>query len=248
MARHTRATTARAPFLRRVWLDPARVAHDAWQHYPFALPFLARRRAFDFDLANPVTVIVGENGSGKSTLIEAFATLAGFDIAGGAPAHRRTNGETSGLTAALRAAWLPKPGHGFFFRAETFHDLARFLEEAYPDRNDFLANSHGEGFVRFFDQRMGHAGLYLFDEPESALSPARQIEFLRLLKSHVDRGSTQLVIATHAPLLMAFPGAALFEVTPHGIEPTTLTRTSHFRLLREFVSDPDTFIAGMVEG
>ncbi len=107
---------------------------------------------------------------------------------------------------------------------------------------DFLSHSHGEGFLRFFSERCLRQGIYIFDEPESALSPARQIEFLRFL-AQMDRGRrAQVILATHSPILMAFPGATLLAATPRGFVPTVLEETSHFRLLRAFAENPQGFI------
>src|SRR4029078_10277604 len=120
--------------------------------------------------------------------------LAGFDEGGGGPGYRavdhsdaveRGGGE---LEAALRGAWLPKVGQGWFFRAESFFSVARYLDEAGSPYADFLSHSHGEGFMRFFEERCQRQGIYIFDEPESALSPARQMEFLKLMRRMENSG------------------------------------------------------------
>ena len=112
---------------------------------------------------------------------------------------------------------------------------------------DFLSHSHGEGFLRFFEERCGRQGIYIFDEPESALSPSRQIEFLKILRRMQQSRMCQVVMATHAPMLMAFPGAELLRLTRYGLEPVTLEQTDHYRLLREFCAEPRDFIATMLE-
>jgi predicted ATPase len=243
------------PYLRRVWLDLARVPDpDA---YPFCLPFL--RGGFEFDFEDTVTIIVGENGIGKSTLLEGIAALAGYDDAGGGKGYAAVDHsraiEVSGVTLAdaLRAAWRPKVTNGWFFKAETFFAVARYLDEAAlgsfsgPPPPDFLSHSHGEGFLRFFDERCRRQGIYIFDEPESALSPTRQIEFLKLLRRMQQSNQCQVVMATHAPILMAFPGARLLRMAKYGLEPVTLQATDHYRLMREFCADPSTFVATMME-
>ena len=119
-----------APYLRRVWLDPARVADR--EAYPFCLPFL--RDEFELGFDRPITIIAGENGTGKSTLLEGIAVLAGYDGAGGGKGYRPVDhserGEVMGgeLSKALRASWLPKITNGWFFRAETFFSVARYLD------------------------------------------------------------------------------------------------------------------------
>jgi predicted ATPase len=233
-----------APYLRRLWLDGA-MAMDRTA-YPFDLPLFGP----DFELAfeKPITILAGENGVGKSTLIEAIAALAGYDDAGGGKGHnpvdhsraREANGGV--LAASLKAEWKPKITNGWFFRAETFFTVARYLDAVGSPSADFLSHSHGEGFMRFFVERLSRQGIYFFDEPESALSPSRQVDFLKILKRINEAGNAQIIMATHSPLLMACPGAALMEMTRQSIRPTTLKQTPHFRLLQEFFYDPKSFI------
>ena len=241
-----------APYLRRIWLDPARIPDAA--AYPFCLPFL--RNGFDFEFDRAITIIVGENGTGKSTLLEGIAALAGYDEAGGGKGYmpvdhsRAIEVMGSSLAKALRASWLPKITNGWFFRAESFFTVARYLDEAAIGSGpppDFLSHSHGEGFLRFFDERCRRQGLYTFDEPESALSPTRQIEFLRLLRRMERSKICQVIMATHSPILMAFPEARLLRLTNSGLKSVDLEETEHFRLLREFCIDPTKFIDTMME-
>jgi predicted ATPase len=244
-----------APYLRRVWLDSSRVADC--EAYPFCLP-LFRKGDFELEFDRAVTIIVGENGTGKSTLLEGIAALAGYDEAGGGKGYRPVDHsgavEVMGgsLAQALRASWLPKITSGWFFRAESFFTVARYLDQAAlddpsrPPPPDFLSHSHGEGFLRFFDERCRRQGIFIFDEPESALSPSRQIEFVKLLRRMDQSGICQVIMATHAPILMAYPNARLLRLTKYGLEPVTLEQTEHFRLLREFCADPALFIETML--
>src|SRR6266576_3478972 len=183
-SRRNRTIGMPAPYLRRIWLDPSRVPDRA--AYPFCLPFLHDDFELSFDQS--ITIIAGENGTGKSTLLEGIAVLAGYDEAGGGKGYmpvdhsnalEKMGGE---LSSALRASWLPKITTGWFFRAESFFSVARYLDEAGEVGRgpDFLSHSHGEGFMRFFEERCQRQGIFIFDEPESALSPARQMEFLKL--------------------------------------------------------------------
>src|SRR5882757_1049161 len=242
-----------APYLRRIWLDPARVPdRDA---YPFCLPFLHDDFELRFDAA--ITIIVGENGTGKSTLLEGVAVLAGYDEAGGGKGYRPVDHsdalEVMGgeLSKALRASWLPKITNGWFFRAESFFSVARYLDVAALDGfgspPNFLSHSHGEGFLRFFEERCQRQGIFIFDEPESALSPSRQIEFLKLLRQ-MDRSKIcQVIMATHSPMLMAYPNARLLRLSKYGLEPVRVEETEHYRLMHEFWADPATFIDTMLE-
>jgi predicted ATPase len=224
--------------------------------YPFCLPFL--KDGFDLAFDHAITIIVGENGSGKSTLLEGIASLAGYDEAGGGKGYRpvdhsRAVEEMGGsLAQALRASWLPKITSGWFFRAESFFSVARYLDEAAQEPlsgppPDFLSHSHGEGFLRFFAERCQRQGIFIFDEPESALSPSRQMEFLKLLRRMDQSGFSQVIMATHAPILMAYPNARLLRLAKYGLEPVTLEDTDHYRVMREFFIDPAQFIDTMLE-
>jgi len=254
MARRNRPINLPAPYLRRLWLDPERVTDPT--AYPFCLPFL--RQEFELNFDKPITIIVGENGTGKSTLLEGIAVLAGYDEAGGGKGYRPVDHsnalEAMGgtLSKALRASWLPRITNGWFFRAESFFSVARYLDEAAREDGargpDFLSHSHGEGFMRFFEERCQKQGIFIFDEPESALSPARQIEFLKLMLRMENSGICQVVMATHSPMLMAYPNARLLRLTKGGLDPVTVEETDHFRLMREFCQDPTGFVEGAIAG
>ena len=162
---------------------------------------------------------------GKSTLLEGIAALAGFDEAGGGKGYRAVDHSDAieviggDLSDALRASWLPKVTKGWFFRAESFFSVARYLDSVGSVEADFLSHSHGEGFLRFFEERCQRQGLFIFDEPESALSPARQTEFLKLMYRMDEADHCQVIMATHSPILMAYPGAALLRLAKYGLEP-----------------------------
>jgi predicted ATPase len=241
-----------APYLKRLWLDPNCVTDR--EAYPFCLPFL--RDEFELSFDRPITIIVGENGTGKSTLLEGIAALAGYDEAGGGKGYRPVDHskaiEAMGgqLSQALRASWLPKITNGWFFRAESFFSVARYLDEAALDVEkrgpDYLSYSHGEGFLRFFEERCQRQGIFIFDEPESALSPARQIEFLKLLRRMEVSTICQVVMATHSPMLMAYPGARLLRLSKYGLEPVTVKDTDHYKVMREFCEDPKGFVEAAI--
>lgn len=244
-ARRTYQTDLPAPYLKRVaWARPedARPAD-----YPFSLPFL-KDPDWEIEFTTPVTIIVGENGSGKSTLIEALAGLAGYDEAGGGKGYmpvdhsRALDRSGAGLAEHLRGAWLPKITAGWFFKAESFWSVARYLDDQPGPGPDFLSHSHGEGFLRVFAERCTRQGLYLMDEPESALSPARQMDLLAMLSAVQERASAQVIMATHSPILMATPGARLLQLTRFGLEEVALEETRHFRLYRAFCLDPRGFV------
>lgn len=255
MARRNREINLPAPYLKRLWLDASRVGDR--EAYPFCLPFLHDEFSLSFDRA--ITIIAGENGTGKSTLLEGIAALAGYNGAGGGKGYMTVDhsdalevmgGELSG---ALRASWLPKITNGWFFRAESFFSVARYLDKAALESPmgggpppDFLSHSHGEGFLRFFEERCQRQGIFIFDEPESALSPSRQIEFLKLLQMMDRSGRCQVIMATHAPLLMAYPNATLLRLSKYGLEPVTVEQTDHYKSLREFFDDPRGFVEAAI--
>ena len=251
MVHRPHRTRLPAPFLKRLALIGEALPES--RDYPFSLPFL-QDADFELDFTTPVTIIVGENGTGKSTFIEAVAALSGYDEAGGGKGYRPVDHsgaiDKSGaaLANALRASWLPKITDGWFFKAESFFSVARYLDTAAIEGGgtppDFLSWSHGEGFVRFFEERMSRQGLYFMDEPESALSPRRQIDLVRSLKRIGDAAVSQVIMATHSPLLMAIPGARVLEITPRGMTEIDYRQTSHFKLYRDFTLDPEEFIAG----
>ena len=254
-SRRNRNIDLPAPYLRKIWIDPARIGNRA--AYPFCLPFLGDDFSLSFDRA--ITIIVGENGSGKSTLLEGIGVLAGYDESGGgkgyAPVDHSWALEKMGgqLSTALRASWLPKITNGWFFRAESFFSVARYLDQMaqqYPMGGgpppDFLSHSHGEGFLRFFEERCQRQGIFIFDEPESALSPARQIEFLKLMRRMDESRHCQVIMATHAPILMAYPNATLLQFTKYGLEATTLEQTEHYKAMQEFFADPKGFVKAAI--
>jgi predicted ATPase len=247
-----------APYLRRIWLEPSRITNR--KAYPFCLPLL--RDDFELSFDRAITIIVGENGTGKSTLLEGIAVLAGYDEAGGAKGYKPVDHSNAlekmggRLSAALRASWLPKITNGWFFRAESFFSVARYLDAVNLEEipgvaggtpPDFLSHSHGEGFLRFFEERCQRQGIFIFDEPESALSPARQMEFLKLMRRMEEIGHCQIIMATHSPMLMAYPNARLLRLTKYGLEPVTVKETDHYKVMREFCDDPAGFVEAVIE-
>jgi predicted ATPase len=252
-SRRKRPIDLPAPYLKRIWLEPSRITNR--EAYPFCLPLL--RDDFELNFDRAITIIVGENGTGKSTLLEGIAVLAGYDEAGGGkgymPVDHCNAVEVMGgrLSSALRASWLPKITNGWFFRAESFFSVARYVDQAALDVGDippnFLSQSHGEGFLRFFEERCQRQGIFIFDEPESALSPSRQIEFLKLMRRMDDIGHCQIIMATHSPMLMAYPNATLLRLTKYGLAPVTVKDTDHYKVMREFCEDPAGFVEAAME-
>jgi predicted ATPase len=254
-SKRSRTINMPAPYLRRIWLDPSRI--DDRAAYPFCLPLL--KHDFEVSFDRSITIIAGENGTGKSTLLEGIAVLAGYDEAGGGKGYMSVDHSNAiekmggRLSTALRASWLPRITNGWFFRAESFFSVARYLDKAAlddpfkPPPPDFLSHSHGEGFLRFFEERCQRQGIFIFDEPESALSPARQMEFLKLMRRMEDSTICQIIMATHSPMLMAYPGARLLRLSKYGLEPVSVKDTDHYKVMREFCADPAGFVEAVME-
>jgi predicted ATPase len=240
------AAASTAPFLDSVRLNPA--FEPDWEEFPFSLPFLSR-----IDLRfSTVTYLVGENGSGKSTLIEALAALCRFPVAGGGReelADHQSDEKGSLLAKALRPSFVRRPRYGFFFRAELQASFASLLEQrkADPDfRGDPYARyggrslhtrSHGEAFLAIFEGSLSE-GLYLLDEPESALSPQRQLALLVQMHRWTARGQTQFIIASHSPILMTFPNATLVNFDDPALPQVTLRDTNHYQITRGILENP----------
>jgi predicted ATPase len=237
-------------YLSGVYTVPERIpAEDC---FPYNLPFV---RGLDLDLDRPVTFFVGENGTGKSTLLEAIAGLCGFGTGGGGRDDAndvRAEESPAGLSRALRPRFRHRPRDGFFFRAETLVNFADLLEQRRRDP-DFLGDpymryggkslhhrSHGEAFFEVFKHRVG-GGLFLVDEPEAALSPQRQLALSYLWRERVEEGRTQLIVATHSPILLTFPGAAIVGFDGGTLRQVTLQETTHYQITRGILECPERY-------
>jgi len=231
-----------AGLVRGVRLD--RDGVPSFDAYPFSIPAV---RALDtLELDARVTFLIGENGSGKSTLVEAIAIAAGFNPEGGSKnlrfATRRTE---SDLHRHLRLIRSPRRLDGFFLRAESYYNVATQIDELGVQDSyggaSLHEQSHGESFLALVTHRFGDDGFYVLDEPEAALSPQRQLSLLSILHDLVERRGCQFVIATHSPILMAFPGARIYQLGTDGIAPTAYEDTEHYRITRDFLAHREQF-------
>lgn len=232
-------------FIRGFTIDWGKVEEDS---YLREIPALRTLSGLDFH--RNVTMLVGENGSGKSTLLEALATAYGFNAEGGTiNFHFSTYDDVSVLGNAVRLIRnaRKKPSAGYFFRAESFFNVATAIMEKYNDDGklpDYHRVSHGESFLDFLSHSE-QQGLYLMDEPEAALSPQRQLTLLIYILRMAEAGS-QFIIATHSPLLMAFPGAELLQLDEEGIAPKSFRDTDHYALTRRFLEAPEKVLAQLL--
>jgi predicted ATPase len=241
-------------YLRRVSLERDRV--PSFDEYPFSLP--AIRGLAELELSAPVTFLVGENGAGKSTLLEAIAVGWGLNAEGGsrnlAFATRPSHSPLHGLVHLSRTGH--KPYDSYFLRAESFYNVATQVErDERADRTRMLfppiledyggarlhEQSHGESFFTLLTERLGGGGLYLMDEPEAALSPTRQMAALVRFRDLV-RLRSQLIVATHSPILMAYPGADILHLDENGIRRLDYEDTEHYVVTREFLNRPEAMI------
>ncbi|MDF2837278.1 MAG: family ATPase [Paenibacillus sp.] len=243
-------------YLRKISL--LRDAVPDFDRYPFHLD--AVRELDELEFHPKVTYIVGENGAGKSTLIEAIAVALGFNPEGGTinfnfeTAH--THSELHAYMRTVRGAQRPRDG--FFFRAESYFNVATYLDEL--DRepglgasligsyggNSLHEQSHGESFFATFLHRFSGGGLYIMDEPEAALSPSRQLAMLARMHDLV-RDNSQFIIATHSPILMAYPDAWIYRLTDRGIERTAWEDTDHYIITSQFLNNRDRMLRELLD-
>jgi predicted ATPase len=231
-------------FLREIQLKRAEVPD--FRTYPFSLPAVGSLESLRF--TTPVTFFIGENGTGKSTILEAIAVKYGFNAEGGSRnfrfSTRTSHSELHELLVLYRGP--QKPGDGFFLRAESLFNVATEIELLDEDPmgrrigpsfgpRSLHDQSHGEAFLALFEHRFRGGGLYMLDEPEAALSPIRQMALLRHMHDLV-QAESQLIVATHSPILLAFPGATIYEFSSDGISQTTYEEIDHFRVTRDFLN------------
>lgn len=192
----------------------------------------------------PLTVVVGENGTGKSTLVEAIAMAYGLNAEGGSThASHRTRQTESDLWKDLRVVRGIGAGRwGFFLRAETMHGFYSYLEDN-PGRDpEFHRMSHGESFIEVLKTRFDGPGLYVLDEPESALSFSGCLALAGLLADLTSTGTAQAIVATHSPLLAATPGAKVFEVGSWGLREAAWSELELVQCWRQFMNEPQSFL------
>lgn len=239
-----------------MFLRSATLLRDAvpdFRKYPFTVPAIRTFDTLPFEKA--VTFFVGENGSGKSTLLEAIADQCGFNTAGGDRSSMfEVDAADSALGPHIRLAWMPKVTQGFFLRAESFYHFASHLDalvregygagyERYGGRS-LHEQSHGESFLALFVNRFNSRGkaIYLLDEPEAALSPARQLAFMRLMHQLAAGGQAQFIVATHSPILLGYPEADIYSFDDGQIEKVAYEETEHYQITKGFLDRPDIYL------
>lgn len=229
-------------FLRRIELQ--RDLIQSYNQYPFSIPSI--KNLNQIDLHNKVTFFVGENGSGKSTLLEAIADKCEFNTAGGGKNNfYEVDASESALGDFIRLSWLPKVTNGFFLRAESFYNFASHIDKmgTGPYGGKSLHHqSHGEAFFSLFSNRFRGRGIYLLDEPEAALSPSRQLAFLRILHDLVQEDDSQFIIATHSPILLGYPNADILSFDHGEIKELDYEETDHYQITKYFLQNREKFL------
>lgn len=239
------------PYLKEISLK--RDLIESFAAYPFCIPAVKELDSIEF--GKEVTIFVGENGSGKSTLLEAIAVGLGFNAEGGTKNFSfGTRNTHSNLHSYIRLSKsFKKYKDGFFLRAESFYNVATNIDEldeapgfGSPIKNSYGGislheQSHGESFLALMVERFGGRGLYLLDEPEAALSPTRQLAVLSRMHQLI-KAESQFIMATHSPILMAYPGAMIYQIDSSGIYPINYRDTEHFEITTAFLDNPEPML------
>jgi len=193
-----------------------------------------------------VTFIVGENGTGKSTILEGIAVAYGFNPEGGTRNFNfSTNDTHSDLHKNLKLVkGVKRPNDGFFLRAESFYNMATNIDNTGASGSyggiSLHSQSHGESFLSVIRNRFSGHGLYILDEPEAALSPSRQMSLLVFMDELIKQGS-QFIIATHSPIIMAYPDSIVYELND-GIKEVNYKDTEHYKITKAFLENPERML------
>lgn len=220
--------------------------------FPFNVDSIAFSETID--LNSRLVFFLGENGSGKSTLLDALARKCGLLPWGGSKTHKvHGNPYETSLANYIKIEKNSRPRYGFHFRAEAFFNYASSVDDILmddPGRAGYFGGkslntvSHGESFLELFNSyTCSLDGLYIFDEPEAALSPQNQVELLNLLADkEIHKKNQQYIIATHSPILLACPSALILDFDNIPVKPVSYKQTNHFNFYRSFMQDPEAFI------
>jgi len=239
-------------YLRGIYLKRDKIT--SFDSYPFCLPVI--KNLSSLELHPKVTFFVGENGTGKSTFLEAIAVAYGFNPEGGSKninfSSHDTHSQLHDFLRVVKGVKMAKDG--FFLRAESFYNLATIIDvlDSEPGGGGKIIDSygkvslheqsHGESFFAVFMNRLRGNGVYILDEPEAALSPSRQMSMLSRMHELVNQQS-QFIIATHSPIIMAYPDAYIYEITNNGtVNKANYQETEHYRVMKQFLNNTDRML------
>ncbi len=230
-----------------------------FSEYPFSLDIV--RNLKDIVFSSQVTFFIGENGTGKSTILEAIASKSGFGREGGSKninfntADNSFYSEIQKLSDCMTLSWRKKTKDGYFFRAESFFNLANHIDHLEKEGGQRAGvayspyggkslhkQSHGESFFSFFKNRLGGGGFYILDEPEAALSPQRQLALLIIINDLCKNPETQFLIATHSPILLAFPNSTIYSCDGSALEKIDYKKTDHYEITKGFLNNPEQYL------
>lgn len=232
--------------------------------YPFSLDIIKGLK--DIIFPTQVSFFVGENGTGKSTILEAIVTKTGFGKEGGSKninfstADDSFYSEIKKLSSCMTLSWRKKPRDGYFFRAESFFNIANYIDYIAKEGGQGVGaayasyggkslheQSHGESFLSFFKNRLGGGEFYVFDEPEAALSPQRQLALLSIIHELSKNPETQFIIATHSPILLAYPNSTIYSCDGKTLEAVSYKDTKHYEITKGFLDNPEQYLKHLFE-
>lgn len=237
-----------APHIQEVRFETGR--YPDTDLYPYNLSFVKNMRYLP--LGAPITLFAGENGTGKSTILRAICRACGIHI--WEEERRRRHSKSpfeDSLHNCMEAVWVNGSVPGSYFSSEIFHDFAAILDEfatsdpgilKYFGGQSLMNQSHGQSLLSYFNARYAIRGLYLLDEPETALSPASQVKLLEIITGAAARGDTQFIIASHSPILLACPGAVIYSFDEVPVREVQYEETDYYKVYKEFLEDREKFL------
>jgi len=235
--------------LKKVTFHPEK--YPTTEHYPFTLDVLHQTQSITFD--KPITLFVGENGSGKSTVLEAITRACRIHIWRTTNSTRfHNNIHEKKLHHFISLLWHDGIVQGAFFGSEHFKDFVNILDEwaaldpgqlKYFGGESLRTKSHGQSMMAYFQSRYSHKGIYILDEPETALSPRTQIELLKIISTCGNEGNAQFIIATHSPILLACPGALIYNFNESPVQPIDYEETELYQIYKNFLLDRQYYLS-----